>query len=163
VTFARNPGVEVIDLADRVWIPLRRPTDVDWRWRNLLADSRDMIGILRISDGAPVALLCSTASRLLRIPGGPAYRLDFIEVGPQFRGGEAGVLALAAAASRALECGARKLVLASVVEARKLYDRAGGKQRLAEGWRAPRGLLPYEFLEDDLHFLEEALHERRQD
>jgi hypothetical protein len=158
-----NPAVDVIEIADRTWIPQRRPTDVDWRWHDLLAESRDMFAVLRVADDAPVALFCSTAPRLLRLPGGPAYRLDFIEVGPAFRGAEVGVFTLAAAAARALECGARKLVLASVVEARKLYDKTGGKQRLAEGWIAPRGLLPYEFVENDLRSLQEAFHERRQD
>ena len=163
MTCVRSPGAEVVDAADRDWIPARRPTDVDWSWREMAAESGDMLGVLRVADRVPVALFCSTAPRLLKLAGGPAYRLDFLEVGPPFRGGEVGVFSLAAAASRALECGARKLVLASVVEARKLYDRTGGKQRLAEGWRVPRGLLPYEFLEEDLHLLEEAFHERRQD
>ena len=159
----RRPHVDIVDAADRSWIPARRPTDVDWRWRDLLASAHDAFAILRTSDDAPVALFCTTAPRPLRLANGPAYRLDFLEVGPRFRGAGVGVFTLAAVATRALECGARKLVLASVPEARKLYDRAGGKQHIVAGWKAPRGLLPYEFSEDALHSLQEVFHERRQD
>ncbi|MGH7269161.1 MAG: hypothetical protein ACREJ3_01920 [Polyangiaceae bacterium] len=155
--------MELIDVADHDWIPRRRPTDVDWRWRELLGEACDTLAVVRVPDGAPVALLCSTAPRLLRLPDGPAYRLHYLEVGPPLRGGVVGVFSVAVAAARALECGAKKLVLASVAEACRLYDKTGGKQRLADGWRVPRGLLPYEFLEEDLHSLREALHERRQE
>jgi GNAT superfamily N-acetyltransferase len=163
VRCTRSPHVDVIEAVDHAWIPQRRPTDVDWRWRDRLDEAHDMFVLVKCRDAHPVALFCSTAPRLLRLPGGPAYRLDFLEVGPLYRGAQVGVFTLAVAAARALECGARKLVLASVAEARNLYEKTGGKQRLAEGWRVPRGLVPFEFVEDDLRVLEEALHEQQQD
>jgi hypothetical protein len=159
----RRPSAAIADLADAAWIPERRPTDVDWRWRELLASARDAFAVLRVGDDAPVALFCSTAPRLLRLAEGATYRLDSLEVGPRFRGARVGLFTLAAVASRALECGASKLVLASVPEARKLYDRAGGKQQGAKGWKAPKGLLPYEFSGESLRFLQEVLNEQRQD
>lgn len=122
----------------------------------MTVESHDDFCVTDTSD-MPLALWCTRAPAVLKLPGGDAYRLDFIEVKPEFRGAEMGAFTLGLVATRALECSASRLVLGSLPQARKLYDNSGGLQRKVAGWRAARGLLPYEFLTEALVELRDAV------
>jgi hypothetical protein len=159
-----KPDQTLASLADERWPSGRRPDDVhNWSWRKILGEAHDIFCVASAFETPrPVALWCSTAPRLLRLAGGPAYRLDCIEVAPEARGAEVGVFTLGLVAARALECGAKKLVLGALPQAVKLYDRTGGQKVVSKGWRVARGLLPYEFAEATLVELKEAANELRQ-
>ena len=161
----RHTDGEFLRAADALWIPRRRPGDVqNWRWTKIHPDARDIFGLMAIlgeTSGTPLGLWVSTASRLLDLPGGPAYRVDFLELYREVRGAEVGVFLMGLIADRALECGAKRVVLGSFPESRKLYDVTGGRQHPVKGWKVAEGLLPYEFLERELVELREAADERR--
>jgi GNAT superfamily N-acetyltransferase len=154
-----KPTASVLEEADASWSTARSPSDAhDWRWTRLVVDSHDDFAVLDGSN-APVALWSSHASKPLELPGGEAYRLDFLEVAPPLRGKEIGVFTLGLIAIRALECGATRLVLGSIPQAARFYDSVGGRQHKIRGWKVARGLLPYEFPHDALTRLREAIDE----
>ena len=135
VRCVRSPPLSLLQAADASWIPQRRPTDVDWTWVGTLPESRDMFAIMRHNKEEPVAIFSSKVKRLLRLPDGPAYVLDYLEVGPAYRGTASGVsiFAMTLVAARALECGAKKLVLSSTKEATRFYDAMGGHPAACKG------------------------------
>jgi len=162
LVLCQRPTATHLGIADAQWAPQRKPGDAhDWSWARVAVDSHDDFCVLDPSH-VPLALWCSHAPRVLDLPGGRAYRLDFIEVKPELRGAELGVFTLGLVACRALECGVTRLVLGSLPEARKLYDKTGGRQSKVRGWRPPRGLLPYEFERKALEELREAIDELEQ-
>jgi hypothetical protein len=136
----------ILSAVDRDWPSLRLASDVhDWRWSQIAADTRERFAI--VSSRGPSLLWCSRSERLLALPGGDAYHLSFIEANPIFRGGTAlGAFGLALVGSRALECGAHRLVLAAIPPLRSWYEAAGGTyQPKIRGWKVPTELLPFEF------------------
>src|ERR1700733_9242739 len=102
---------------------MRRTDDTHaWSWRDNLSLAHDAFCVTRASNASlPVAFWCSTARRLLRLQDGLAYRLDCVEVDPTLRGAEVGLFALALVATRALECGANRIVLGALPQAKKFY------------------------------------------
>jgi hypothetical protein len=133
---------------DREWPAARRPTDLyDWSWRRIASSSFETFAVVVGPASEAIALWATAIKRLLELPGGLAYRLDFLEVAPRHRGppGVVGVFAFGAIAARALECGASRLLLGALPGARRYYDELGGIQALARGWKVAPGLLPYEF------------------
>ena len=105
--------------------------------------------------GHPVALWCGPRRRLLRLPIGAAYRLDYFEIDPRHRGGTLGLFAFAVAGSRALELDARYLVFGALPPVATFYERAGGARGAVPGWNVARGLIPFRFTREALITLED--------
>jgi hypothetical protein len=124
----------------------------NWPWLAAILDSypRDRFAIVSAT-GELLALLASKKKRLLNHPGGPLYRLDFVEVAPRLIGSGFGRVAFAiAGASRALELGATGgLVLGAVPGARRAYERNDGhpvrRACDAYNWNARASLVPFHF------------------
>ena len=145
--------------ADAIWGPLR-PEEIPWRWKGVFPDAHDFFAVSTLepsSEEAPLSMWCSTSPRVLQLPGGVSYRLDFFEVHPSARGSFVAAFTVALIARRALECGASRVVLAAVPESRKIYDRTGAKQKLVKGWKNAPGLLPFVYEDAALRQLSKTL------
>src|SRR5213080_3982481 len=105
---AVTPTAALLAQADGTWPGLRLRTDWHhhWRWANLMEGMEERFGLIDAA-GHPVALWCGPPRRLLRLPTGAAYRLDYFEIDPRHRRGSLGLFAFALAGSRALELGAQ--------------------------------------------------------
>ncbi|CAN5216399.1 hypothetical protein BH09MYX1_BH09MYX1_09380 [soil metagenome] len=112
--------------------------------------------LIEAATSETIALWCSTHHRILRLSP-PAYRLDFLELAPKYRGGadELRVFLMGAIAARALECGAKRIVLFSTDKPQLVafYRSLGGEPRLAKGCTAVRDLVPFEFVENAVQTL----------
>src|SRR5712691_8889888 len=83
--------------------------------------------------GHPVALWCGPRRRLLRLPTGPAYRLDYLEIDPTHRRGSLGLFAFALAGSRALELDAQYMGPGRASAGRYLLRTCGRSERRRAG------------------------------
>ena len=138
---------ELLAEVDDSWSPRRGPADVHhaWRWREICEGQRERFGVM--VGAAPAAIWVSTRTRPLRLRDGSYYRLDYLEVAPDLRGGVVGPLTLALIACRALELGADAIVLTAfdvpgLVDA---YRRAGAVVRRPPGWSHPSNLVSLVF------------------
>lgn len=115
-----------------------------WVWSAIARGRREAFVLTR--DAVSVATWCAK-DRLLDLPDGRYYRLDYLEVRGDLRGGTVGAFTLAIIASRAREPGAQAIVLAAFpIEGLKAaYLRAGAVERDPTGWNRPRGLLALVF------------------
>lgn len=103
---------------------------------------------LATEDAVPVALWCGTRARPIQLPeNGPCYRLDFLEIAPEHRGGDLGTFALALACDRALELGAKGMVLGALPDLEDWYRAHDGIPGPIRGWNVERDLLPFYFPE----------------
>jgi hypothetical protein len=109
-----------------------------------------------------MALWCSAKAQPLKLREGKFYRLDYFELDPRLRGGEAGVLAFALVAARARDVGADGIVLATWPPLRRFYEGIGGVERELVGWRAPANLITFVFTTDALANLSAVLSERQE-
>jgi hypothetical protein len=158
----RRPSAPIASKAD-AWERLPSDSGVNWSWRDLLGHAHDYFCVsLAAKPGVPVGLWCTTSKRVLRLDGGRAYRLDFIQVAPDARGAEAGIFTLGLVAARAIECGAVRIVLGSIPGAAKVYERAGATRGRVGDWKEPHGLIPFHFEADALKNLIEATNELRE-
>jgi hypothetical protein len=99
-------------------------------------------------DGDALALWSAGGRLPLTLAGGPAYRLDFLEVRGDHRGGLVSAIALALIATRAAELGARRIVLGATAGAADFYRRQQAKEGAIPGWKPGADLLPFEFTPD---------------
>lgn len=151
-----QPTAALLAEVDATWPLTRRQTDVhDWKWQGIAVKAQETLAV--IDEERRAVALWASFKRLRRLESGKAYVLDRLEVAPRCRGATAGLFTLGLIASRALERGAEQLVLAAIPQARLLYDRAGGEQRLAKGWSVAQGLLAYAFPQETLFLLEETI------
>ncbi len=139
------PSAARLQEVDDAWPAGRAPTDAHrhWRWATLAAKAVERFAILDEA-GRTAAVWCS-AKRETRLEGRRYYRLDYLEVRPDLRGGAAGAFTLALTGTRAAELGCQGLVLAAFLPLTGFYARAGGVQRLPPGWTIEKGLVPFVF------------------
>ena len=153
---AVTPTAALLAQADGSWPGLRLRTDWHhhWRWTNLMEGMEERFGLVDAA-GHPVALWCGLRRRLLRLPTGAAYRLDYFEIDPRYRRGSLGLFAFAVAGTRALELDAQYLVFGALPPVATFYERAGGARGAVPGWNVARGLIPFQFTRDALTRLED--------
>lgn len=155
VSFATLEHAQAVD-AD--WPNKRRESDghCHWRWTRIALQAADFCAVVG-SQGTIMALWCSLAKEPLRLPSGLFYRLDYLEIAPNSRGGSLGLFVLALVASRSLEIGCDGLVLAALPEQKlcDFYVRAGGKPRRPKGWNCQSGMRPFQFDTERLRYLKE--------
>ncbi|HEX3770485.1 MAG TPA: hypothetical protein VHV30_06465 [Polyangiaceae bacterium] len=134
---------------------------VEWAWSRLLRQHSEAFALVG-AQGVPRALWCSRRDRLLALPCGPSYELGYLELHPQDRGTLLGYYVLAVIAARAIETGARGMVLASLPhpKVQAFYSFAGGKAGKVKGWQTPFGLVQYFFSEEALRALQQELDAR---
>ena len=142
---------------DRTW-PVLRPNamDVSWSWYSVgsTTPERWVVTLDLKAVGAFVA-----GSRLLKLPEGLTFRLDFLETRGDVRGKSVGAIVMALVAKRAVEAGASMLVLSALprADAMRLYEKAGGQRRGPKGWKTAPGLLPFTWERDALGALARRL------
>lgn len=154
------PRKETLADVDRTWSALRPENhqNIHWRWEAILRGRPERLTIVDAASQI-VAIWCSKKYRPLRLPEGKFYRLDYLEVHPQLRGGDLGLFALSMVAARAIELECDGLVLASLPGTKKFYEESGGEQRMPDGWEIGRGLVPFVFLRQVLEQLKEEADE----
>ena len=146
--------------ADATW-PIKRTTaDLHqlWLWKQILADHPHERFALVDDGDQPVAFWCSSKKSPIVLSGIRHYRLDYVEVRPQDRGGLSGYAVLALIAARAVERGADRLVLAAfdVPGLVDFYERTVGARRgCPAGWNPPPMLVPFVIEEKMLIHLKE--------
>ncbi len=116
-----------------------------------------------VADDRPLAFWASAKHRPLRISGGPAYRLDRLELDPRRRGQGVGPIALGAVTLRAFELGCTMVVFAALPAPGLLgfYRELGATEETVPGWTAPRGLVPFVLRRSAMIVLQEAIDELR--
>lgn len=140
----RKPTFTELQELDRAW-HARRPPNAEhshWRWATIAGSVTERWIVVDETGGA-IAIWCSTAKRLLRLPGGLAYRVDALEVDPSKTSAGHGKLAVEFASLRAWELGADALILAALPQARGFYEAIGAASGPIRGWRCPSDLLPF--------------------
>jgi len=148
-----RPGLPDLEAIDAIWPTQRHPSAENrhWVWSAIAAGATDCFA-LSAADNV-LAIWASTAPRPLRLPGGLAYRLDWLEVAPNARGRGLGAVAIAAAAARATELQCTRIVLHAVPGSAPYWAQFG-ENRLADGWVPRPGLLPFLIEEDMVRELE---------
>lgn len=129
--------------AEAAWRDRPERRLVDWSWSQIADQSHEVLN-LRTADGHVVAMWSCEPKTLISLPSlGACYRLDFLEIDPERRGGVVGYYAAAVACARAVEAGAQAVVLASTKDARGFWeDVVGASVRKIHGWHVPGSLLP---------------------
>lgn len=152
--------------ADMAWPPLRPAThlNLEWLWMKFCARARDRLAVYRLDTNETVALWCSYVS-LVQCNSARYYRLDRLEVGPNYRHGEISDLAFALVACRALELGADGIILESIPELDRFYRRMGGMRDVdpRPGSRLPEGYIAWCFDKARLLALRGAIQNEIQD
>src|SRR2546425_3417719 len=89
---AVTPTAALLAQADGSWPGLRLRTDRHhhWRWTNLMEGMEERFGLVDAA-GHPAALWCGLRRRLLRLPTGAAYRLDYFQIYPKQPGRSRGL------------------------------------------------------------------------
>lgn len=142
---------------DRTWPPLRPDAaDVSWHWYAVAAATGERWAITL--DLKTVAAFVA-GPKLLKLPDGLTFRLDFLETRGDLRGKSLGALSMALIAKRALEVGATRLVLSALprIDALRLYDQTGGERVTSRGWNPAFGLIPFTWEPDALRALARRL------
>jgi len=137
-----NIGAEV----DEAW-SAERPAgagNAHWLWANLLAKSRDRFALIA-PDGSTAALWCAFETKLKKLPGGAAYRVDYLEVAPEFCERGLGTLAVALACSRALELTAERMLCPAVPQSVVFHTKLGATPGEVPGWKPPGDLIPFSY------------------
>ncbi len=143
------PALASLSAIDTDWKSRRKETDVHlWEWADIAVGAKDLFAI-RTELGVTVGLWMSGAGAI-SLPSGRFYRLDFLEVDPDLRGGDLGYLAFAMVVARAEELGCAGIVLAAYQDNVQVYLNFNGKMGPIRGWQVPEGLVPFEFSGDAL-------------
>jgi len=135
---------------DREWPPKRSShhLNVGWRWAPLLARSPERFALKR-GDGGEIAGLWCSGKGVVELPAGRHYRLDYLEVNPEFRAGAGGsevsLLLMAVVAARARELEAEGIVLETYEALVQWYENLGGIRGAVAGWTNPNKLVPFRF------------------
>ena len=117
---------------------------------------------LQDAKNSALALWSTSARQLLKLPGGLAYRADFIEVDPARLDSGVGTFLLALIACRTIEVGAAQLVLGSLPETTGFYAGLGAQLGGVQGWRSPRGTVAVAFGSESLKELHEVANGLRE-
>jgi hypothetical protein len=151
LTATTGTGFEAV----ATWEAASKPRLVTWSWPKLIKDAVEGFALTDVHQ-VPRALWCSQRG-VLRLPSGHVYELGYLEVHPDDRGSTVSYLALAIAASRAVELEASGMVLASISEEKvqAFYEYAGGQKGKVKGWRTHPALVPYFFSKDALQALQQ--------
>lgn len=142
---------------DRTWPELRpRSDDVSWSWYAVGAKTPERWTVT--VDFKPVAAFAA-GPKLLKLPDGLTFRLDFLEARGDIRRKSIGALSMVLIAKRALEAGAARLVLSALPrpDALSLYDKTGGQRVTSQGWSPASGLIPFTWEPDALKALARRL------
>jgi GNAT superfamily N-acetyltransferase len=131
-----------VQSVDREWPADREllAPNAHWRWKDILAGLQEKFAVL--TDGDEVAALwCSKRSQPIRLEGQPHYRLDYLEVHPKSRGAGLGLAVFAIICWRAVELGAKGMVLGALPGAVPFYKHLGVAERRPRGWHVATGLV----------------------
>ncbi len=154
-------SIETLDQIDETWPAARRQTDVstDWCWVKLGLKRSERYALIDLRDRRPLAVWCSKEPPTITLDGSIYYRLDYVEIHPELRGGPFGVFVFGAIAARALECNAVGVVLAAfaVPKLAESYLAKGATQGAPKGWNYHKTLLPFTFDEGALRRLKDGL------
>ncbi|MCB9554380.1 MAG: GNAT family N-acetyltransferase [Myxococcales bacterium] len=135
-----------------------------WSWCDWVRDTRcEERFVLLDEHDEPGFIWCAASSRLLRLPGGPFYRPDRLEVAPNRVRSGVGTLGMAALALRALERSANGVVLKATRAAAPFYVRLGGTPGDVAGWSHSPDLVEFTFTRPVLQELAELLDACRQE
>lgn len=151
---------------DEAW-PSARPAGAlhrEWRWAAWVRDGRSEERFVLLDEAdTPQFIWCAASSRLLRLPGGPFYRPERLEVAPTRARSGVGTVGMAVLATRALELGANGVVLKATVEAAPFYAKVGGVAGAVAGWSRSPDLVEFTLTRPALEALAEMLDEYRQE
>jgi GNAT superfamily N-acetyltransferase len=127
---AVHPANAHIKRIDEDWPPKRRETDWHhaWRWKDLTATRPECFAVVTAEDEL-LGIWCSAKAAPISLPEGRFYRPDFLEVSPDARGGDIGAFLFLVITARALELGARGIVLGTWPMHRAFYALLGGVER----------------------------------
>ncbi len=148
---------------DELWPLLRRrdAQHLHWRWMKLLKKKRnsslipERFALICSKTKLIEAIWCSSADRLKHYGGKKCYLLSNIEVFPKSIAKSVGHLTMAIVASRAIEQGAEAIVLQSLSQSCKFYERIGGRQTKLRELHNAKNLITYIFDGDALARLKE--------
>jgi len=87
--------------------------------------------------------LWASFKRMVKLPEGRFYRLDYLEIDPDLVGGPWGEFLLGLVCARALELDVDGLLVPALGETAKFYKSIGAEQELLRGWTVDKGLLPF--------------------
>ncbi|MEZ4431775.1 MAG: hypothetical protein R3F65_33615 [bacterium] len=151
---------------DAEWPP-ERPAGAlhrDWRWVDWVREERSAERFVLVDEAdAPQLIWCCASRRLLRLPGGPFYRPDRLEVAPMSARSGVGTVGMAVIATRARELGANGVVLKATLDAAPFYAKVGGVAGEVAGWSHSPDLVEFTFARPALDALAEMLDEYRQE
>jgi hypothetical protein len=153
-----RPSTAQLAMIDSVWPALRNSADWhhSWRWQEIAAEKAEVFAAVGPNDQV-LGIWCSAKRRPIRLPAGPFYRPDYLELVPTHRGAEAGVFLFLLVVARALEVGAQGIVLGTWDVLRGFYLGLGGVEGKPRGWNIEPNLIPFTFDADTLEGLREAL------
>ena len=153
----------LVDAIDDQWPSLRRPTDWhhEWRWRQLTEGKREVFAVVNDS-GEPAGIWCSGKREPIKLEGGRFYRLDYLELSPELRGGDMGVFLFLLISARAVEVDADGILLATWPLHRKFYSDLGGLEGPIRGWNLEPNLVPFKFDREALVGFQSALERLEQ-
>lgn len=129
---------------DEIW-PGKRPPEhvnIGWNWQEIHKRAEECAALVRPADNRTLGLWASRKKRL-KSPEGVFYRLDYLEIDPEFRGGSLGELAYAVCFERALELGSDGVVLPSFQETAEIYEEMGFERRVVQGWAVEAGMVGF--------------------
>lgn len=139
------PSLRALEEVDEEWPSLRREADAHhhWLWADIAERSGELFALTNEVEKI-VAILGGKG--ILRLPGGPCYRLDYLEVYPPHRGTtDLGYLAIALGWERAAELGCGALIAGSLPETAHIFEGMGGERRCMDGWQVESGLVAFVF------------------
>ena len=151
------PVPTLVDEIDAAWPELRpaHQQGAHLRWSTVLHGRIERFAVVGAAREI-LSIWVSGRHRPLRLPEGPAYRLDYFEVHPSLRGTVLGAFTLSLIAGRALELGASHLILGAIPGVAPFYEKMGGSRGLVAGWQAEKGLVPFVFRREALVALKES-------
>jgi len=135
----------------------------DWSWRAWIRDTQcDERYVLVDARQSPRFIWCST-SRLLRLPGGPFYRVGRLEVDPTRVARGLGAFGMSVIMSRAIELQANGVVLKATADAAPFYRHLGAEPGAIVGWSGSPDLVQFMFASETMKQLAEVADEHRQE